>query len=51
MPMPNKWLVALITRLLRPLVANKVASLGMILGVKVTNNQSFHKILQEPITM
>ncbi len=43
----DKWLVSLIARLLRPLVANEVAFLGMILKTKVTNNQSFYKILQE----
>jgi hypothetical protein len=49
-PMPNKWLVALIARLLKPSVANKVASPGMKSKVKVINNQSFYKILWEPIT-
>jgi hypothetical protein len=48
MPMPKKWLVALITRLLKPSTTNDVTSLGMILETKVNNNQSFYKILQEP---
>jgi hypothetical protein len=44
----DKWLVALIARLLKPLVANEVTSPGMILEIKMINNQSFYKILQEP---